>query len=141
MKKEKLILSFIAIIGGLLVAGGGFFLYQSTKIVTPSITQKPSITPVQKEEPSNFFLSIDKPKDEEVVDTKTITISGKTTKDAVVVVSTNSDDQVFPPAKNGSFSTTQTINDGANVIEITAIAPNGIEKKESRIITYSNETF
>lgn len=143
MKKEKVVLSFIAVVLGLLVSGVAFYLYQSTKTVpdakTKTISIKPSVAPDL--ETSSIFLSLDSPKDESVVDKKIINVTGKTVKDAVVVVSTNIDDEVISPASNGNFSTTVNIEDGQNQIEVTAIAPNGEEEKAIRTVTFSTETF
>lgn len=141
MKKEKIILSFLAVIGGLLVAGVSYFAYQSTKVIPTSNMKTISLTtpsPVQK---SSVFLSIDNLKDEDVVDKKTITISGKTISNAIIVLSDNTEDQVVTPAQNGNFSITETLDNGVNKLEFTAIAPNGEQQKVTKIITYSTESF
>lgn len=141
MKTEKLVISFLAVIIGILFAGVAFYLYQSTKVVPETekkilATISPTPTP-----PSNLHLTIDKPEDEKVVDTKTITVAGTTTQDALVIVSIDTGDQVFTPATNGNFSSTLTLVDGANIITITAIAPNGEQTVVTRTVTYSTETF
>ncbi|MBI2074577.1 MAG: hypothetical protein HYT83_01925 [Candidatus Levybacteria bacterium] len=141
MKAEKIVISFIAVLIGVLVAGAAFYFYQSTKIVSPSQIKTVSIKSPTPTPSSSIFLSVENPKNEDVVDTKTITVNGKTTSDAVIILSTISDDQVFTPTKIGSFSTTTTLNDGANLITITAIAPNGEEVKITKTVTYSTESF
>lgn len=142
MKTERVLLAILAVVIGLLVAGAAFFLYENTKknpppnniktasIPTPTPTPKPSI-----------FLTVDQPKDEEVVSKKIITISGKTTKDATIAVLTNNDEQVLTPTGTGNFSTTTTIEDGQNLIEITAIGENGESASILRVITFSTEEF
>lgn len=142
MKAERLILSFIALLIGLGVAGVAFYFYQSTKVIPQSDTKAakgPTVTPTP--DVSGYILAIDKPKDEEVVSSKTITITGKTATDAVVVVSTETDEQIITPAQNGNFNTTQTISDGANIIQITAIFPDGGEKRITRTVSVSSESF
>lgn len=141
MKTEKVVISFIAVAIGILAAGIIFYLYQTTKTLPSSKIKTVSITPPSPTPALTIFLSLDKPKDEEVFDTKTITISGKTVKDAVIVISNDSTDQVVTPASNGNFSTTTLLEDGQNQIEITAIAPNGEETKITKIITFSTENF
>lgn len=141
MKKEKLILSFIATLFGLLVAGIGFYLFQSTKTVNPTISKtiiiaSPTPTPIPA-----VFLTVDRPKNEEVVKNKILVISGKTASNAVVSVLTNSSEEVITPTANGDFTTTATIGDGQNVIEIIALAPNGESAKIKRTVTYSQEEF
>ncbi|OGH18673.1 MAG: hypothetical protein A3F31_05565 [Candidatus Levybacteria bacterium RIFCSPHIGHO2_12_FULL_38_12] len=141
MKTEKVILSFIAIIIGLLVTGIIFFLYQTTKIVPPNKIKNIVLLNPTPPPQSSLFLILDSPRDEEVVDKKIVTVSGKTQPDATVVISTNNTDDVITPASNGAFSSSITINDGQNQIEVVAIAPNGQEAHITKTITFSTETF
>lgn len=145
MKAEKIILSFIAVFVGLVAAGFAFYLYQSTKTIPPeeslpvAVNTKPtSAVPTQA---TSNVLSVESPKDEEVFDKKVIGIKGKTVKDATITISTQESDQVVKPAENGEFTLTQSIPDGTSVVHITAIFPDGQEKKVSRTVTYSTETF
>lgn len=142
MKKEQVVLSFIAVLIGILVAGVAFYLYQSTRTISQSQIQKAKnlISPTPAIAPA-VLLTIEAPTDEDVVDKKTIIISGKTNPNAIVVITTALGDQVITPTTTGSFSATATIDDGANSIEITAIAPDGQETKVTRTVTYSTETF
>jgi len=141
MKTEKLILSFIATLFGLLVAGVTFYLFQATKTITPSNTKtisfaSPSPTPLP-----SIFLTVDRPKDEEVVTSKILIVSGRSTGNAVVIVMTDSFEDVITPSANGDFSTSVSINDGQNIVEITAIAPNGESTTIKKTVTYSQEEF
>lgn len=131
----------LAVFFGLLVAGIAFYIYENTKTISPSEIKTVSIaTPTPTLKPS-IFLSIDKPKDEEVFEKKIISISGKTTVEAIVVILTNNDEEVLTPTNSGNFSTTTTIVDGQNLIEITAIAPNGESTRSLRTVTFSTEKF
>ncbi|MBI2031831.1 MAG: hypothetical protein HYT08_04435 [Candidatus Levybacteria bacterium] len=141
MKKERILLSFIATLIGILVTAIAFYFYQSTKttpaskgktitIATPTPTPKPSI-----------FLNILKPDDESVVSKKVITVSGNTAADATVIILTPIDEVLAIPTSNGDFSTTVDIDDDQNIIEITAIRPNGEEAKVQKNVTYSLEEF
>ncbi|RJQ36594.1 hypothetical protein C4559_04995 [Candidatus Microgenomates bacterium] len=141
MKTEKVVISFIAVAIGILVAGILFYLYQTTKTIPSSKTKTVTITPLSPTPQASIFLSLDKPKDEEVFDSRTVTIAGKTVKGAIVVISTYANDDVIIPASNGNFSTTATLDDGQNLIEITAIAPSGEEIKTTKVVTYSTENF
>lgn len=141
MKTEKVLLSFVAIVIGLVVASAAFYLYQSTKKIPAEKTKVVTVlSPTESPKPS-IYLVVDNPKDEEVVEKKTITISGKTIRDALVVISTDIGDEVIEPASNGNFSTTVNIGDGQNQVEITAIASNGEEARVVRTVTFSTETF
>lgn len=141
MKAEKIVIAFIAVSVGILVAGIAFYLYQATKILSPAKTKIISISSPTSTPTPSIFLTVDHPRDEEVSDKKTITISGKTDSSATIVISTQSTDQVITPASNGNFSTTLAIDDFENQIEITAIAPNGEEARIVRTVTYSTESF
>jgi hypothetical protein len=141
MKAERLILSFVAIIIGLAVAGLAFYLYQMTKsepTETKKITTEISPTPTPDD---SLFLTLDSPKNEEVLSTKTVKIAGKTTPDAIIVVNTETNDEVVEPTANGAFSLTQTIGNDVNLIQVTAIFPNGEEKVIQRTVTYNIENF
>lgn len=141
MKTEKLILSFVAAAFGLLVAGLVFFAFQATKTITSNNAKtisfaSPTPTPVP-----SVFLTVDRPKDEEVVNSKILVVSGKTTSNAVVIVITDSSEDVITPSISGDFSTTVNLSEDQNVLEIIAIAPNGESIRIKRTITYSQEEF
>jgi hypothetical protein len=143
MKAERVILSFLAVIVGLIAAGGAFYLYQMTKVVpdkdnTLTLVPKVSVSPTPDK--ANL-LTIDSPKDEEVVNKKSVTVSGKTRNDATVIVTSEDNDVVVKPASNGNFSVTQSIPSGTTIIYVTAIFPNGDEKTLTRTITFSTEDF
>ena len=141
MKTEKLILSFIATLFGLLVAGIAFYAFQSTKTVAPSSTKTISIVSPSPTPNPTIFLTVDRPKDEEVVNNKILVISGKTSSNAVVIVIADSFEDVITPALNGDFATTVNIDDGQNALEIISIAPNGESIRIKKTVTYSQEEF
>ncbi len=147
MKTERIVLSFIAVLIGILVAAGAFYFYQTTKLVpTPKkqdnpANNQPSAGVIKPTPPSSVFLAVDSPKDEDVVDNKSLTVSGKTVPDAVIIITTAIADATITPATNGNFTTNITLDDGTNQIEITAIAPNGDETRVTRSVTYSTENF
>jgi hypothetical protein len=142
--KEKIILSVVAALLGLLVAGGAFYIYQMTRTIEdkpvkmdkPLTKQQPSPTPQ-----SNNYIIVENPKDEEVFTKKVITVSGKVTPGSTVVISTESSDQVVKPADSGNFSLTQTLEDGVSIINITAFFPNGETQSIMKTATYSSEDF
>lgn len=141
MKKEKIILSLIAALIGIVLAIGAFFIYQSTKKVNDSDIKKITIENPSPTPSSSVFVTIERPKDEEVVDDRIITISGKTVPDAKIVVLTESNEEAGVAANNGNFSTEITLDDGENIIEVSAIARNGEIAKAKLTVTYSTESF
>lgn len=143
MKAERVILSFVAVIVGLIAAGGAFYLYQTTRLVgdnakTLQLMPKVSVSPTPDK--ANL-LTVDSPRDEEVVNKKSITVSGKTRADATVVIVSEDNDEVVMPASNGNFSVTLSIPSGTTIIYVTAIFPNGEEQTITRTITFSTENF
>lgn len=144
MKAEKIILSFVAVFVGLIAAGVAFYLYQSSKAVTPNQTKPAAVTtqptPATQNADTNPF-TVDEPKDESVSTKPTITVKGKTVKGAIITVSTDDADQVVQPADNGDFTLTQTIPNGTTNLHFTVIFPDGTEKQLDRTVTYSTENF
>jgi hypothetical protein len=141
MKKEKIILLFIAILIGLLVALGIFFFFQYTKQVKPSEIKKITIQNPSPAVQSSVFLTIDQPNDESVADNRVIRISGKTVPNAKIVILTQGNEEAAIPTVDGSFSTDITVDTGENIIQIIAVAPNGEIVSTKRVVTYSNESF
>ncbi|HZE86639.1 MAG TPA: hypothetical protein VE090_00370 [Methylomirabilota bacterium] len=144
MKAERVILSFVAVIVGLVAAGIAFYLYQMTRVV-PAQKDKP-IAMMPKDSPSPTpdnanILTVESPSDQTVFDKKIITITGKTRSDATILVNSENTDQVVKPASNGNFSITQTIPDGTTLLHITAVFPNGQEQTITRTVTFSTENF
>src|SRR5690606_19260256 len=141
MKKEKIIILFIAIFIGLIFALVGFFIYQQSKSITPNEIKDISIEkPKPSPEPS-IFITIDRPNDEQVVDKRTIAVSGKTNPNAKIVILTPTSEEAGIAAKDGSFSTDIILDEGENIIEISAIAENGEIAKIRRTVIYSTEDF
>lgn len=141
MKQERVILSFIMVLIGLLVAGALFYFYQSTKTVSPSTTGIVNrITPTPTPKPK-VYLSLNEPSDEKVTGNKTLAISGKTNPNATLIIITNANQQVIQPSLQGDFSTTITLDDGQNLIEMHSILPSGETIVVRRTVTYSTEAF
>ncbi|HYM65228.1 MAG TPA: hypothetical protein VES68_01980 [Candidatus Sulfotelmatobacter sp.] len=140
MKQERVILSFIMVLIGLLVAGLAFYFYQSTKVVSDNSTASTILTPTPTPRPT-IFLSLSQPVNESVVTSKTLNVSGKTNPEATVVVVTDSDQQVFKPSSQGNFSTSVTLTDDQNLITIWAISPNGESTSVQKTVTYSTDNF
>ncbi len=142
MKKEKIILSFVAVFIGLLVAAIAFYFYESANRIADQkqnkVVSKIALSPTPKQ---TFFLTLDSPKDEEVFTKKIITISGKTTADAIVAIISKDYQDIVTPSQNGDFLTTISILDDQNMIDVIAIAPNGQSERLTRTVTFSTEEF
>lgn len=144
MKAEKVLLSFVAVLIGLVAAGGAFYLYQATRTVPAAKPKQIAIIPSPTTAPlsdKNHLLNIDNPKDEAVFDKKLISVSGKSIAGALLTISSEDSDQVVKPASNGDFTLTTTIPNGTSILNITAVFPDGTEKKIIRTVTFSTESF
>jgi hypothetical protein len=141
MKQERVILSFIAVLIGLLVAGVAFYFYQTTKVIP---NQKTTTTTLSEPTPTpkpSIYLIISTPTNEEIVDSKTLEIKGKTNPDSTILVITSSDQEVIEPSTQGNFATTVLLDNGENSITIQAISPTGETISEIRTVTYSTADF
>jgi|WetSurMetagenome_2_1015567.scaffolds.fasta_scaffold00385_27 hypothetical protein len=141
MKKEKLILSVIAVVFGLLVAGCGLYFFRAAKTNPNANTKTISFTSPTPTSPPSISLKLNQPKDEEVVSSKSLVVSGKTQGNAIVVIVTDSSQDVVTPSSDGEFSTTVDLDEGQNTLEITAIAPNGESVSDKMTVTFSQEEF
>ena len=141
MKTEKIVISFIAVFVGILFAGIAFYFYQSTKVIPDSKIKTISITPPTPTPKATIYLMLTSPKNGDVFDKKIVNVSGKTIPGSLVIISSEGSDEVVYPSSVGDFSSTITINDGGNMISITAIAPNGEQISQTRTVTFSTESF
>lgn len=107
------------------------------------IPKKPQLPPVAEEvtAPKEFILTLTQPTDEAILETPQASVSGKTEAGATVVISGPAGDEVVEATGDGTFSTTVTLEEGANEIVVTAYGPNDEEKTETRTVTYTKEEF
>jgi len=141
MKQERVILSFIMVVIGLLVAGVAFYIYQGTKTISVPKTTVSVATPSPTPIANSTYLNVTSPTDEAVTDNKAVTVSGKTVLNATIVIMTNSGQEVVQPSGQGDFSTTITVANGENLIRITAFGPDGQSTSVQKTVTYSTEDF
>lgn len=141
MRKEKIILSIIAGVVGILVALGALFFYQSTKTLRDSQIKKIIIDSPTPNPEKGLFIDVFSPKDEEVVSTRVIKISGKTISNAKIVIISNNSEVGAVADKEGNFSTSVTLSENENILQIIAISPIGENIKAERVVTYTTESF
>lgn len=141
--KERIVIVFIAVVLGLLATTAAFFIYQSTKVVTDKESSKkiaqtvsPTSSPSDK-----LMLIVEDPKDESVLDKRTIQVRGKTNVGNTILISSNQEEEVAKPTTDGKFAITITIDAGVNNIITRAIAPNGDEITDERVVVFSTEEF
>lgn len=141
MKFEQLILSFVAVVFGLFVAGVAFFIYQSTKTVSPSTIKTIKIQNTTPTPGSSIPLTIESPADESVATSKIVTVSGKTDPNATIIVSTDNTDTVVSPSSMGAYSLTVTLTDNENILRVLAVMPDGKETLKTITVNYTTEDF
>lgn len=141
MRKEKIILSFTAALVGIVVAILAFYFYESSKAIKPNQLQKITIVNSSPTPKSSMFLTVDKPSDEEVVDSRILPISGHTVANAKIVILTQTNEEAAVAAPDGSYSTEITLDSGENIVEVDAIGPDGVSAKVKKTVTYSTEDF
>lgn len=138
MKKERIILAFVAICTGLIVASSLFYFYQqkTTPLKTPQ-----EASPAASLTPGKPTLEIESPENESITDRKTTEIKGKSQPKAFIVITTNTDDFTLSASDDGSFNQKIALSDDENLITITAYTENGPSETKDLAITYTQEEF
>lgn len=140
--KEKLVIIFVALVSGLLLTTIVFYIYQTSKTIPQNINSKkvalnnPTDVPKTK-----IILTIDEPKNESIVITRSVQVKGKTNPENTIIISSNLEDIVATPTSEGNFAVTLDIDAGVNKIRATSIAPSGDQAQVEKTITYSTEDF
>lgn len=140
--KERLIIIIVAIIAGLFITSAGFFIYQSTKKGNDTpLAQKTPVPTIEGQKNTGLFVQVSEPKDESLVNKRTLEMKGSTNPQNLIVVSTNLEDVEVKPSSEGKFSISIDIDAGANIVTTRAIAPDGSSVEDVRTVTYSTEEF
>lgn len=139
MKKERLILAFVAIAAGLIVASSIFYFYQNKRAPSVFPNQPSQATPSATN--GRPVLEIINPQDELITDSKTVEITGKSLPKALIVINANSNDYVVTAENDGTFTQKIALADLENIISITAYTENGVSETKELTIIYSTEEF
>ena len=107
MTKERLILAFVAIIAGLLLASSIFYFYQQTGPNQMSKTPTPTAISMN----GKMLLELESPENDSITSTKTATIKGKSQPGALIIITTNTDDFALNANTDGTFT-----NNGNQII-------------------------
>lgn len=142
MKEDKTMGSSIAKIIGLICLGiiltaamGACSSSTPTDTLTSAPTATPSVTPTPtpRPPPIPLFLDIISPEDESVVATSEVEVIGETLPTAIVSVNGT----LVPVEADGGFSTTVTLEEAPNVIEIVASDIGGTQEEGTVLmVTY-----
>lgn len=141
--KERILIIFIAIAIGLVITTLIYFLYQQTKTIPQKAPGKTDLASIGTVHPTQSpgYLVISAPTNDSLTAKRLVTIKGTTHPEDTLIISSNQEDTVAKPTPDGKFTTSITIDAGANIIIVRSIAPDGSEHKDIRIVTYSTDQF
>lgn len=138
MARERIVLALIAIVAGLLLTSSIFYFYRQQQADKEMVkTPSPTVTAVN----GKTLLEIESPENELVTDVKTIEIKGKSQPNALIVLTTNTEDFVFSADANGMFTKEITLSANENLITITAYTESGTSETKEFNVTYTQEEF
>lgn len=127
MKKEVLIAIIIGFAIGLVIAFGIWMANKSLKQITPEKeTSSPQINQTTPTPPART-LTIDNPTEDFISNQEKITVSGKATPEASVVIIFQEGEKIITADSEGVFSAEITLMGGANEIKISAFDTEGEE--------------
>jgi hypothetical protein len=88
---------------------------------------------------SSFDLNLDNPDDNVIVADKSIIVSGNTSPNVTVVISTEVSDIGLETDDKGHFSKVVTLEKGLNILTLKAFDQNGNEKTIYRTVYFTEE--
>jgi len=133
MKALTLSLVVLLIIVGLFV-GTNYVL--NSKSTTNNSLQ--ALLPIIKK-PVSFDLELTNPDDQIISFQSSLVVSGTTSPNIPVIISTDTDDAEVDSDANGTFSKAVSLTSGLNHIFITAVDTDGSKKEIDREVYYSKD--
>lgn len=121
----------ILVIGLIFLLGLNFYLNKDNHTI--NLNNWATLTSA----PVSFDLNIDSPDDESLVFDKSLLVSGKTSANTPILISSDSSDWAIQSDSSGNFSQTITLIAGLNRLTITAYDSNGNSKVIQRTVYYS----
>lgn len=141
MKKEAIFAIIIGIVVGLGITYG---IYKIRQVQLPnsqsSQTEETDLSPTPAAE-SNQKLLITSPKDESVLSETALRISGTAEANEIIVIFLNDDEHITQADSIGAFAQDVELLSGGNLIDITAIAADGTETKQSLHVVVSTASL
>lgn len=90
-------------------------------------------------EPVSLTLTVTNPNDNSLIFNEDLLISGRASNSSVIIITSEEEDLVIYPKKDGSFSLTYKLTPGINDLTIGAFDETGNNKQEKRTIYFSKE--
>ena len=127
---RTVIVSLILLAAVLVLASVGCSNGTETPAATETATPAPTQTP--RPTPKPLFLTVTTPEDESIVSTSEVEVAGTTLPTAIVSVNGT----MVDVEDDGGFSTTVTLEEGPNTIEVVASTIKGEETGVVRMVMY-----
>lgn len=90
-------------------------------------------------EPRSLLISLEEPDDNRLVFKSSLLISGRTSPNLPVLISTESEDLVINSRSDGAFSSTLELREGVNTITVAVFDVSGDSRSETKTVYYSKE--
>lgn len=136
LSKETIFAILAGLALGTLAAFGAWKISQKKEVSLPVIQQEASLPPK-----ATLALTLTQPENEALLDKPELLVSGKSQSGVQVIINGPDDDQALTASADGSFSTKVNLEEGTNEIVVTALTIDGLEKSETRTVTYTKEEF
>lgn len=138
MKWEKLGVVLGAIFLGLLVAAGGYSLFQFFKQaeIGPKVWPTPGekATPLPTKVLKVFKIEITSPEEQALSQKELITVEGKTRAKVLVVITGELGFEVVKSDNDGSFSKEIRLEEGGNTLVVTAYDQKEVVLEERKVV-------
>lgn len=136
LSKETIFAILAGLALGTLTALGAWKITQKKEITLPSIQQKASLPPKP-----TLTMTLTQPENEALFSKPEASVSGQTQAGTQIIINGPGDDQALMASSDGSFSAKVNLEEGQNEIVVTALTVDGLEKSETRTVTYTKEEF
>lgn len=104
----------------------------TTANITPPVSQ---ITQIPS---ADLTVEILTPEEQQLIETATVTVSGKTRPKVLVLITSPADERTVIAGEDGAFSSPLTLQEGANEIVVVAVDGQNSQEK-SLVVNYTNE--
>lgn len=118
---------------------GFLFLWQLSWLLNPKTTKELLRQGTITQAPVSLTLSLANPDDNLLVFTPDLLLQGKTSANAIILLTLDTKDQLFKADSDGNFSTTLILEGGVNQLTVAVFDEYGNSKLDSRTIYYSTE--
>ncbi len=143
MKKEVFLAIAIGFALGLVITFGIWTANKSLKNL-PSAKPTPTPetvavtpTPTSASQTAQTSLTLSSPSDEALVTTNKVTVVGKASPQAVVVILSEDGQQIITADAKGEFTTAVTLVPGYNSLRVQAYDPDGNMSESNAVVTYT----